>query len=65
MKWARYYFTFSSAVRNEWDYVIDRLLLTLNGELLPSNAISLTANVKEDFSKLTAEEFAVLANRGI
>jgi len=51
------YFTFSSGRRNEWDYVIDRLLLTLNGETVPSNAITLTANVKEDFSKLTAEEF--------
>jgi hypothetical protein len=53
----RIFFTFSSSRRNEWDYVIDRLLLTLNGESVPSNVISLTANVKEDFSKLTAEEF--------
>jgi hypothetical protein len=58
------FFTFSSARRNEWDYVIDRLLLTLNGELLPSNVISLTANVKEDFSKLTAGEFAASAIAG-
>jgi hypothetical protein len=54
----RVFFTFFSGRRNEWDYVIDRLLLTLNGETVPSNVISLTANVKEDFSKLTAEEFA-------
>jgi hypothetical protein len=57
----RIFFTFSSAMRNEWDYVIDRLLLTFNGELVPSNVISLTANVKEDFSALTAEEFAASA----
>ena len=60
----RIYFSFSSSGRNEWDYVIDRLLLTLNGELLPSNVISLTANVKEDFSKLTAEEFSASAIAG-
>jgi Protein of unknown function (DUF1573) len=54
----RIFFTFSSGRRNEWDYVIDRLLLTVNGEILPNNVISLTANVKEDFSKLTAEQFA-------
>jgi hypothetical protein len=54
----RIFFTFSSGRRNEWDYVIDRLILTVNGEILPNNVISLTANVKEDFSMLTAEEFA-------
>jgi hypothetical protein len=57
----RIFFTFSSSERNEWDYVLDRLLLTLNGELLPSNVVSLTANVKEDFSKLTPKEFAASA----
>jgi hypothetical protein len=51
-------FTFSSTLRNDWDYVIDRLFLTVNGELLPNNIISLTANVKEDFSAMTAGEFS-------
>ena len=51
-------FTFSSSMRNDWDYVIDRLYLTVNGELLPGNTISLTANVKEDFSTLTNNEFS-------
>jgi len=51
-------FAFSSAKRNDWDYVIDRLFLMVNGELLPNNTISLTANIKEDFSTMTAGEFA-------
>jgi hypothetical protein len=50
-------FTFSSVLKNDWDYCVDRLSLTLNGELLNGNAISLTANVKEDFSSLTGEAF--------
>ncbi len=51
-------FTFSSTRRNDWDYLVDRLFLTINGELLPNNLISLTANVKEDFSAMTAGEFS-------
>jgi hypothetical protein len=51
-------FYYSSSKRNDWDYVVDRLYLTINGELLPNNTISLTANIKEDFSTLTAEKFA-------
>ncbi len=51
-------FTYSSAGKNEWDYVADRLLLTINGELVPKNVISLTAIIKEDFSKLTPQELA-------
>jgi hypothetical protein len=54
----RIVFTFSSVLCNEWDYVMDRLMLTINGELLPSNVISLTSNVKEDFSKLSGEDLA-------
>ncbi len=50
--------TFSSAGKNDWDYVADRLFLTLNGELVPKNVISLTAIIKEDFSKLTPQELA-------
>ncbi|MBN1413892.1 MAG: DUF1573 domain-containing protein [Bacteroidales bacterium] len=52
------HFVFSSVKRNDWDYVIDRLHLMINGELLPNNTISLTANVKEDFSTMTAEQFS-------
>jgi len=51
-------FTFSSSRQNDWDYVVDRLYLMINGELVPNNTISLTANIKEDFSTMTAEEFS-------
>jgi hypothetical protein len=50
--------TYSSAGKNDWDYVADRLFLTLNGELVPKNVISLTAIIKEDFSKLSPQELA-------
>jgi hypothetical protein len=50
-------FILSTAKRNEWDYILDKLFLMINGEMTPNNVISLTANVKEDFSGLTPDEF--------
>lgn len=43
----------------EWDYVVDRLDLLVNGKTLPNNRINITANIREDFSKLTAIEMEV------
>jgi hypothetical protein len=40
----------------DWDYVVDRLELLINGKVLPNNRINITANIKEDFSKLSALE---------
>ncbi len=51
-------FKYSSTGKNDWDYVADRLMLTVNGQLVPKNIISLTAIIKEDFSKLTPQELA-------
>lgn len=41
---------------DDWDYVIDRLELLINDQSLPDNTFTVTSVVREDFSKLTAEE---------
>lgn len=41
---------------NSWDYTVDRLDLLINGSAVPNNRINVTANIKEDFSALTAEQ---------
>ncbi len=43
---------------NQWDYVVDRLDLMINGQAFPKNRISITANIREDFSQFTAEDMA-------
>jgi len=40
----------------DWDYVVNRLELLVNGIAPQANRITVTANVREDFSALTAEE---------
>jgi hypothetical protein len=45
-----------TAGMKEWDYVVDRLELLINGKSLTNNRISVTANIREDFSKLSAAE---------
>lgn len=41
---------------DDWDYVIDRLEVLVNNRSVPDNIFTVTAVVREDFSKLTAEE---------
>ncbi len=41
---------------DDWDYVIDRLDVLINGKAVPDNVFTVTAVVREDFSKLTADE---------
>jgi hypothetical protein len=40
----------------DWDYVVDRLDLLVNNAILPNNRISITANIREDFSNLSAAD---------
>lgn len=44
---------------NDWDYKVDRLDLLINGQVFPNNRINVTANIKEDFSGLSAAEMAL------
>lgn len=41
---------------NDWDYVIDRLDVLINDVSVPDNIFTVTAIIREDFSKLTAGE---------
>ncbi len=41
---------------DDWDYIIDRLELLVNDQPVPDNIFTVTAVIREDFSKLTAEE---------
>lgn len=49
---------FNSNKLDDWDYVVDRLELIVNNNKLPDNIFTVSAVVKEDFSKLTAEDLA-------
>jgi hypothetical protein len=50
---------YASGLQNNWDYVVDRVDLLLNGKPAANNRISITANIKENFQSLTSEEMAV------
>ncbi len=46
--------TYSSAIRNDWDFLVNYLYLTINGKQDPVNyKITITATIAEDFKKLT------------
>lgn len=47
---------FDSKLTGEWDYVVKRLPLLINGKSYPNNIISSTALIKEDFSGYTTED---------
>jgi len=40
----------------DWDYVVNRLELLVNGKAYPNKHLNITANIREDFSRLTAAE---------
>jgi len=48
--------TYDASQRNAWGYVIDRLRLSVNGQIVPGGQLTITANIQEDFSKLTSAE---------
>ncbi len=49
---------YDSKKLNDWDYVIDRLKLKVNGQQPMNNTFTVTSLVREDFSKLTAADMA-------
>lgn len=51
-------FTYLSENKNDWDFVIDRIPLYINGETDRNQRIIISANIQEDFSGLSAEEKA-------
>ncbi len=47
---------FNSNKLDDWDYIVDRLELLVNNEKVSNDIFTVTAVVKEDFSKLTSED---------
>jgi len=40
---------------DDWDYVIDRIQISINGKIITENNLVVTAIIQEDFSKLSEE----------
>lgn len=50
--------TYDAAKKNDWGYVTDRVLLTLNGAGSKGNELVVSANIDEDFSGLQGDQLA-------
>lgn len=50
--------TYETELKNAWGFVTDRFQLLINGKAEPLNRIVVTANIKEDFSRLSQNEMA-------
>jgi hypothetical protein len=50
---------YNSSLQKDWDYTVNRLEMLINGQSVPGNRISITANIKENFKDLTAEELSM------
>jgi hypothetical protein len=49
---------YNTGAISDWDYVVDRITLLINGSAVPNNRLNITANIKENFSDLTAADLA-------
>jgi len=50
--------TYDSKLKNEWGFVVDRVDILLDGQNNPSNRLTISATLEEDFSSLTPEQKA-------
>ena len=50
--------TYDAAKRNDWGFVVDRVWLKINGQEPRNARLAVSANIVEDFSKMTPEEKA-------
>jgi len=48
-----------SELQKDWDYVVDRVELLVNNRPVSGNRLSITANIKENFTALTTEDMAL------
>ncbi|MCD6366775.1 MAG: DUF1573 domain-containing protein [Bacteroidales bacterium] len=48
--------TYDAAKKNDWGFVIDRVNLTINGQRVTNNRLSVSATIKEDFSKMVEKD---------
>jgi hypothetical protein len=51
-------FTYNTTKRNDWGFLVDYIYLSIDGKQNPNNKLTLTAEIVEDFSKLTADQKA-------
>ncbi|OFX21788.1 MAG: hypothetical protein A2041_14040 [Bacteroidetes bacterium GWA2_31_9b] len=47
---------YNGAQVNDWDFVTDRVKLLTNGQIVNNGALTISANVQEDFSNLSADQ---------
>lgn len=47
---------YNSNLINDWDVIIDRLAVKINGSRVDKDKFAVTANLREDFSQLTKEQ---------
>jgi Protein of unknown function (DUF1573) len=50
--------TYNSAKKNDWGFLIDYLYFSLNGSKNPDHKVTITAEIIEDFSKMTEAQKA-------
>jgi hypothetical protein len=50
--------TYDASKKNDWGFLTDNFEILVNNEKLPSNLMTVSANISEDFSKLSAAELA-------
>jgi len=50
--------TYDAPQRNDWGFVIDRMNLSINGVTERNYSLVISANIEEDFSKLSPEALA-------
>lgn len=51
--------TYNAPLRNDWGFVIDRMNLDINGTSDRTYSLVISANIEEDFSKLSEAELAI------
>lgn len=49
---------YDSKLKNDWDFVIDRVIVLINDENAPTNRLTVSATIQEDFTSLSAEQLA-------
>lgn len=47
---------YNAKARNDWGFVVDRFILTLNDTPINNNPITITASIEEDYSTMSAQE---------
>lgn len=50
--------TYYPSERNDWGFVNDRFTLAINGKTFPSNQISISGSIEEDYSSYSAQQLA-------